>query len=406
MWIALAGLLITTPFELHAILRRIPSHFSDLYSPWMGMRGLIHGVNPYSRDFTEKIFSRFYGRPMNDQEFETQAFVYPGITAFLFGPIALMSWKVARIFTTAILPPLVALTTWIWCELCFIERRYRWIAIGLVTCSWPAIWAYQQTQPTVIVIAAVTASVFLLARNHDIPAAMCLVFATAKPNLSGFIIAWLLVQMAIQRRWRFVIAFASLSGLVLGGSVVAFPGWVRQWITAAMLYDQNPFKPPELILLLGKEVGGIAILSLGLWLIFWLFDTGVAEPGTRQFTQAIALLLAFTTCVIPTTTWMIYNELALIPAVFLIFAAEGGIPLNNVFARLCIFELLAIVPICVVSMWVVGYNPALSYIPFLNVAVPFAVTLGVAGRVRKALTSPTAQDAVDAAVLRNSGKLA
>lgn len=385
LWLAIALLLtlVAVPVQLRGVLHVIPSHFSDLFSPWMGSRALLHGADPYTLDFTHRIQLRFYGVVPKDPRVDTMAFVYPAHAAFLLAPLAELPFKVARATLTAALPVLVALAAWWWAELCGL-RRGRWLAIGLVACTWPAIWAYQQTQLTVVVVAAMAGACFLVARKRDFVAGLLLAVATMKPNLAALLILWLLVQMAMQRRWRFLLGFTVPTLALLGASLALWPGWIPRWLAAVRAYG-GPYKPPLLMLICGRAGGVAAAALLCAWVVYRLWKIGLSRPGTRGFADAVALLLAFTTCLLPSTYWMIYNELALIPAVYLVFATEKP-RLTQLLARLCVVELIAALPVCAAILLVTHRTSVVVVIPFLNLLIPPMLAIAMASNGSKELT--------------------
>lgn len=375
MAVALLLTLAAIPVQLRGVLQVIPSHFSDLYSPWMGTRALLHRTNPYTVEFTHRIEIQFYGVIPKDPKVDTMAFVYPAHAAYLLAPLAELPFKAARSTLTAALPILVALAAWWWARLCGLLRG-RWLAIGLVTCTWPAIWAYQQTQLTVVVVAAMAWGCFLLARERDFAAGLLLAVATIKPNLCALLILWLVVQMAMQRRWRFLAGFAIPTTGLLCASLAMWPGWFSRWIAAVRAYG-GPYKPPLLMVLFGRAGGIAAAVVLGAWVVFRIWKIGVAKPSTRGFVEGVALVLAFSTCLLPSTYWMIYNELTLIPAVYLVFTAER-LRLLQFLARLCIIEMIAALPVCAVVLLVTHRTSVVVVIPFLNMLIPPMLTIALA----------------------------
>ncbi|HEY6447136.1 MAG TPA: glycosyltransferase family 87 protein [Acidobacteriaceae bacterium] len=387
--IALLATVASVPKQLHDTLRMIPSHWSDFYSQWMGTGALFHGTDPYTASFTHTIEFGFYGKTPDNPKADTQAFVYPAHAAFVLWPLSRLPWRAARIALTALLPPLVALSAWMWMALGGLTR-HRWMVVALVACSWPAIWAYQQTQLTVVVLAAVAAGCFLLSRNLDVLAGILFALATIKPNLAGLVILWLVVQMAIQRRWRFLSAFCvGTAGLVVA-SMILFPGWIGHWIIAAREYSNTPFKLPLLSLMLGHVAGMALAGALAAGVVWRLWRLGVAAPSSAKFNYAVALILALTVCLIPTTIWMIYNELALIPAVLLIFSDQQRSHPIAAIARFGIYELLGIVPLCALVAAFLGPSTVLEYLPFVNLLIPPLLVIAVASSdAEERITAPS-----------------
>lgn len=377
LWIALLATVASVPRQLHDTLRIIPSHWSDFYSQWMGTRALFDGTDPYTTLFTQTIEIGFYGNIPDNSKADAQAFVYPAHAAIVLWPLSRLPWRAARIVLTALLPPLVALSAWLWMVLGDVKRQ-RWLIVALMACSWPAIWAYQQTQLTVVVLALIAGGCFLLNRKRDVPAGVLFAVATIKPNLGGLVILWLVVQMAIQRRWRFLFAFLGTTTGLMITAMIFFPGWIVHWISAARDYSNTPFKLPLFSLMLGHAAGVVLAGALTGWVIWRLWRLGVAAPSSAQFNYAVALTLALTVCLIPTTIWMIYNELALIPAVLLVFCGRQRAHPLAAIARLGIYELLGVVPLCALLAAFLGPSTVLEYLPFVNLLIPPLLAIAIA----------------------------
>jgi len=378
-WLLVALVLTaaSVPIQLHKTYSIIPAHWSDFASQWLGVRTLLHGGDPYTLELTHTIETRWFGGIRTSPMADSHAFVYPAHAAVLLWPFALLPWHAARILLTAILPPLVALTAWMWAKLCNL-RKGCWVAVAFVTLSWPAIWAYQQTQLTVVVVVLLTAGCYALVKQKDGLAGVLFACSTMKPNLAVLLMVWVLLQMAVQHRWRFLIWFGATLSSMTGASLIMFPGWIPRWVAAAAAYGNNRYKPSLLTLIFGAHGGPIAIVVLTLLVLYRLWQARIAEPGSHRFTYAAALVLALTVCVIPATPWMIYNQLALIPAAYLVFAeGQQAARLSRV-ARLGIYELIGIVPLCAVITLAGGSSQYLQFLPFINTPFPPLLTVAVA----------------------------
>lgn len=319
-----------------------------------------------------------FWKVLTDPAADSQAFVYPAHSAVLLAPLVLLPWSVARFVLTALLPLLLIGCSWLFAEMCGLRRR-RWLVISLVAVSWPAFWAYRQTQLSVVILFAVALACYLLSRDRDGLAGAALVIATMKPNLSLLLIAWLLLQTALQRRWRFWIGLGVPTVLLLILSRILWPGWLSQWLAAVRQYS-GPYKPPLLMLELGHLMGIAAVGLLGVGILVRLWAAGATRPGSSAFAYAVALILAFTTCIIPTSMWLIYNELAMIPAVFLIFALERRPNAAHVVAMIAVSVVLGMVPVCVAIYAIIGFRVVLGFLPFMTALVVPVVTVALASR--------------------------
>ena len=373
-----------TPFvELRQIQARVPGYWSDFYSPWSATRAALHGQDPYSKAVTRQIQVWFYGHALTPAEInDTQAFVYPAHAILLFAPAAVLPWHGVRLLFSFLLPALVAASAWLWMEMCGMQLTAwnRVVLLVLITASWPSVWAAQQMQPTVLAFAAVTGACFLLRKQRDLAAGFLLAASTFKPNIVVPLIAWLIVWALIQRRGRFVAAFAlSITGFLAAAEAI-LPGWIPRWKAAILTYSADVHKPPLLLFLFGR--GGRAFSFGTVLLVIFLvcgalWRLGLAPANAPNFGRSAALILAFTACIIPGTLWMVYNQLLLIPGVFILLRTHPkgppAKPARDLSLALASWAALG-VPICVSISFILGSPGLRPVLPFLDILLPAAVT--------------------------------
>ena len=78
--------------------------------------------------------------------------------------------------------------------------------------------------------------------------------------------------------------------------------------------------------------------------------------------------------------WLIYNELAMVPAVFLIFAVRGRRNPLHVLTIVGTCLALTIAPICAVAFMILGFRVYLGLLPFMNALIVPVVTVALASR--------------------------
>ncbi len=302
---------------------------------------------------------------------------------FLLGPFTLLPWSLVRLLFTLMAPLVVAASIWLWIQICNLNFDRTQIAIVslLILTSWPAVWAYQQQQPTIYIATLMALAVFLFQGRSDVFAGILLSLATVKPNLVGLIVMWLLLQAAAQRRWRFLLSFGLSIAILLMASEAFVPGWISHWIHTAATYADDPSKVSLFIHLFGHKFGVEATVLMGIALCIRLWKLGSVFVDAPEFGQTVALLLAATVCIIPTTMWMIYNELLLIPGVLILIAPTSPkYPLARPvgwLAATVMFWTVLIMPLCAAMGVLVGYSPLLAILPFHNSLLPVAVVLSM-----------------------------
>ncbi|MGC2639867.1 MAG: glycosyltransferase family 87 protein [Acidobacteriaceae bacterium] len=366
--------------QLREVGRIIPASWSDLYPQWAASKAALHGENPYSDAVTQEIQRGFYGRVLVPGDtFDLQNFVYPAHLIFLLAPFTGLPWTVVRILFTVLAPPVIAATVWAWFEVLGLrlDRTHKMAAIGLTLVCWPAFWSYQQQQPSVYVIAMLAFALLLFRRGWDLGAGLLLAFATVKPTLVAPLVLWLLLVGVAQRRWRFVGATLVCTSVLLIGAEFLVPGWIGTWINISRVYSQDPRKTILLVKVFGQTLGIAATLAMLGVMGLRLWKTRYARPQDSDFGQAISMILAATLCIIPTTKWMIYNDLLLVPAILLLTIAG---PVRSYAKPLVALAILAfcisyvVTPVCAAASLAVGYAPFLAVVPFFaNFSLPIAV---------------------------------
>jgi hypothetical protein len=153
-------------------------------------------------------------------------------------------------------------------------------------------------------------------------AGVVMALAMIKPQLVLPLLAWLLLWAASEwrSRWRFVAGFGSTMAALLGASEYVLPGWMGRFHQAVVAYDRYTGGAGSLLDVLVTPVTGRLLAGTGAILvaaIAWRFRR---LPGRSvEFSTMLALVLAVTLIVVPMTAP--YNQVLLLPAVFLLLAA-------------------------------------------------------------------------------------
>jgi hypothetical protein len=339
----------------------------DMYPPWFAARSALHGVDPYSPAVTDQIDTDIYGHPLDPgSPWAKQAFVYPAHFILILAPLTLLPWHAVATLLVILGLPAVALTTLLWLRVCQPEIRgaSRVLIVALAALCWPSVSA-MGCQPTVYIAALIAASVFLFQRSSDLSSGAILAVATVKPHLVLLLIAWLILVAARQRRFRFLAGFGVTLAVMLAASLVLVPHWIPQWIAASTRYAG---KMPLLLTIAGHKPGTVLALALVV-AVFVRIRKAVRQPSREPaFAWAVALLLAATVCLIPSSPWMIYNDLLLIPAVLvllprLLTTKPAGIFIGM--AQLTLIAAILAAPLCSGLSRIFGYSIVFALTPSL-----------------------------------------
>lgn len=300
-------------------------NLSDLYPRWLGSRELLlHGRDPYSPEITREIQIGYYGRELNPNRpydpKDQQSFAYPVYVAFLLAPTLTLPFPVVQVAFRCFLIALVPATVLLWVfALRWRPKASTTVILLLLTLgSFPGLQGVKLQQLSVVVSALVAASVASLISGHLVLAGVILALATIKPQLTVLIADWLLLWAITKReRLGFVWGFiATLAALVLAGQLV-LPGWIPRFVHGLTAYQQYTGGGRSLLdVLTTPPIGRVisAALIAGSAIFCWRLRTETAD--SNNFRLALALVLALTVVVVP--TFAPYNQLLLLPAIFLL----------------------------------------------------------------------------------------
>lgn len=341
LWSALTAIIaISSLLQFQTWDRRIPASHSDLLPRIVGTRDALKGMNPYSPAVLRDIQIAYYGHPLspNDRR-DPQYFSYPALIIPLLAPIAHLPWHVIRMaFVWLVLPGFVLSSFW-WIRMILPSGRfltYFWVVV-LSASSWPAVWGLRQRQPTMAIAILLASACFSLVRRSDLLAGACMAIALVKPQISLPLLLWLVVWSIRHRRWRFPISVVLvLSGLWAVTEMIV-PGWLMEWIRSLGSYEA--INSPICEMLAGRWVGLAATILLGAWSIWLLWGMLSQDSESEGFVRAIALALAATILIVPMQSTFIYDQVLLLPAIFLIVISKpsgGGAVLLRNLTLICI----------------------------------------------------------------------
>lgn len=307
--------------ELLQIQHTISPAWSDLYPQWIATKAAIRGEDPYSDAVTREIQRGFYGRELtHGDKWDQQNFVYPATLIPLLAPLAWLPWTLVRILLTLAAPFTIAATIYAWIQICDLRlsSSAQILAYGIGLTSWPAAWAYQQTQPTIFIFAAITFSLLFYKQRRSVPAGILLALSTTKPTLVALLALWLVFDAAIRRRRSFIVSFAVSIALLSAAANFIVPGWLFHWLQVAGHYAGDPLKISMLQHIFGHKAGLTASILLAAAIVLEAWQCSSPTSLSSEFGHMGAILLAFTVCLIPITPWMVYDQLLLIPAALLL----------------------------------------------------------------------------------------
>ncbi len=174
------------------------------------------------------------------------------------------------------------------------------IGIAWAITFYPAVRGLFLGQPGTMVVCLEIVALWALAKNHDVLAGFVLALSTFKPQLGFLIIPFLLLWAARSGRWRFVISFVIVVGVLFGASFVLLPSWLTEWLAQTSLYTSyTRIGSPVWIVaniylpFLGQP-GELAISAILVGLVLWAWVPIIWRRDNSLFDWTAALTLTVT----------------------------------------------------------------------------------------------------------------
>jgi len=330
MWFYVQHILIPYERAEAALHDRPRGNLSDLYPRWLGARELLlHHRDPYSSQVTREIQEGYYGRAIDPSRpydpKDQQAFAYPLYVVFLLAPTVFLPFAVVQTGFFWLLLALCAASVLIWLRVLGWHVSSATTAIFLILTlgSFPAVQGLKLEQLSLLVCGLVAGSALLLMSGHLCLAGFLLALATIKPQLTLPFAGWLLLwALAKWKEWQNLAwGFGGTMAVLLTGSEILSPGWIHRFGDAVNAYQQyTAGRGSALDVLIGGLItsAGVKLLAatvvLGTVAVCWIMRRQPA--GSLQFNLASSLVLAATVVIIP--TFAPYNQLLLLPGIFLL----------------------------------------------------------------------------------------
>ena len=358
MWFYVQWVLVPYQKADAAAHGRPRGNLSDLYPRWLGTRELLlHHRDPYSPEVTREIQSGYYGRPldagrMDDPRFnepkDQQGFAYPLHVVFLLAPTIGLPFHVVQTGFRWLLITLTLASVLLWL------RVLRWrpsvastaILIVLTLGSYAVVQGIKLQQLTLVVSALLAGCAAALVAGYFSLAGFLLALATIKPQLALPIAGWLTLWAVSdwRRRQPFVWSFALSMAIFLAASEYILPGWMKEFRNAVAAYRQYTGGAGSLLDVLttawlGKILAAVAVLAV----VIMGWKVRRAPHDSAAFSTMLALVLAVTLVIVP--SFAPYNQVLLLPAVFLIVRSWKDLWSRGSLTRMA----------CAVGLLVVGW---------------------------------------------------
>jgi hypothetical protein len=313
-----------------------PTRGVDLYPYWYGSRELLlHGRNPYSPEVHREIMQWVYGRAPLPGE-DSNRFAYPPWVSVLMAPAVAVEYsKVDAFFFWALLAlTLASVPCWLrvvgWKPSRCGYATVLLLTLGSLAVSYGAL--LRQLSLVAGFIVALAAA--LLSAGALIPAGILLGVATIKPQLIVLLLPWLLAWCFSdwKERKRLFLSFSVTLTLLVTISFAIMPDWPREFARTMAEYSLYNDGRSVLQLMFTRQPGRIAAICIVAAVLWQSWGARKSRSGTHEFSNCLALLLAATIVVIPTIA--VYNQVLLIPGLFVMIRDADGLWHGSKAARL------------------------------------------------------------------------
>jgi hypothetical protein len=334
LWFYVQRVLVPYQQADAALHGRPRGNLSDLYPRWLGTRELLlHHRNPYSPEVTSEIQAGYYGRPLDpdraqdprvDEPKDQQGFAYPVHVVFLLAPTIGLPFPAVQAAFRWLLVLLTLASVLLWLRV--LGWRPDWAVkaslIILTFGSYAVVQGIKLQQLTLVVSALLAGCAAAVVAGYFSLAGFLLAVATIKPQLALPIAGWLLLWAVSdwRRRQSFSWSFGLTTAIFLAASEYILPGWMGNFRDAVAAYRQYTGGAGSLLDVLatplpGKILAAVAVIAVA----FTGWKVRHASHDSVAFATMLALVLAVTLVIVP--TFAPYNQVLLLPAVFLIAAS-------------------------------------------------------------------------------------
>jgi hypothetical protein len=308
---------------LAARFRLKPDNPGDLFPVWVGAGEVLRGHDPYREEVSERIQLRVYGRKLTNYELEhgkdQHRFAYPAYTAFVLGPLTLLSYNTARALACGIFGTLIALSVPCWMRTVGWRPPpavVAWVTV-IVLLSPVTTRGLRLVQVGVLAGFLLSVATLAVANNHLLIAGVLLAAASIKPQLAILPTTWLLLWSlsALGKRWRLLLALGCTLLALIAGSVALVPQWIPHFLDGLAAYRRYTGAPSAFDAVFGRPWSTVpAVLAVAaLAVVAW--KARCADPPSRAYALALALALAVTVWAVP-ANFDPYNQLLGLPLVF------------------------------------------------------------------------------------------
>lgn len=348
--------------------------FLTHYGAWEAY--LKHGMNPYSDEATLHTQQAIYGRPANQEE-DQNRMVYPFYSIILHGPFVYINYPLARAIYMTLLQAVLFIGVIMTLSLVRWRPQIWMLALLMI---WSLLY-YPQARGVILGQFAIfgffslVCSLYLLRRNHDIPAGIILVLSTIKPTMVFLIIPYLLLWASFRRRWGFFLGFFGMLAIVTIASMLASPTWILDWIDRILHYSEYTVGQSPVWLFTHvayPQLGffGEVIISLVVLVgMFFLWWSVFRSQGDNVFYWVLSVTIVISNLIVPRSATTNY-VLMLLPIIWIFAALDRSFNWGK-------WIILSVLIISIVGLWWLHFTTVVGNQEQAIMFLPSPIILGV-----------------------------
>lgn len=319
-------------------------HNGDLFPRWYGTVAAFSGTSPYSAEVSGEIQKTFHGHALAPgEEKDEQRFANPAYVIFLLWPLTKADFWTVKIITTLAMVGMIMVLPLLWLDI--LERKaslrtrlaISFLLLGVV----PTIHALRLQQLAIPVVLFVALGFLFVRRGQLAWAGSVFALSTIKPQMVLAPLLWLAIWIAgdWKGRWKLAAGFAATFAALSFGAELVVPGWITQFIDGLRAYGHYADTRPLLVFLLGGFAGAAAVVSVLAFFLASAVRSRRYPASTPEFARAMALSFCVGALCVPAIRGP-YNQLLLIPAVFVVADKMQGVAGRIIFCALLAFPTL------------------------------------------------------------------
>jgi Glycosyltransferase family 87 len=349
LWIYVDRVLIPHQVSDAAAHDHPRGNLSDLYPRWIGARELLlQRRDPYSPEVTREIQAGYYGRPLESSRpgdpKDQQAFAYPAYVVFYLAPAIYFSFGVVQRAFLWILVGVTLASVPLWLRMLGwrVAPPVQAAMMAFTLGSAPVLLGFKLQQLTLLVAAMCSMAMALLCADRPVAAGILLALSTIKPQLVLPLLLWLGVWSLgdFKRRYRWTASFLIVMAVLCIASECLLPHWIPRFWRAVSEYRLYTQAVPILEEVLSYRWGRLLEVFFAALTAMVCWKRRKQPEGTSAFQSSTCLVMALTVLAVP--TFSLYNQVLLLPAIFLFTRDRKTIWKANFISRSLLIVVVAL----------------------------------------------------------------